>query len=751
MTGSGKTGLGIALIEEAALDGIPVIVIDPKGDMGNLLLTFPQLHGTDFLPWVNHDDALRSGKSVEQFAADEAQRWSDGLAAWDQDGQRIERLQSAAEFALYTPGSSAGTPVSVLSSFAAPATDDPELRAEQAQTAVSGLLTLAGIDSDPLKSREHILLSLILISAWEAGESPDLATLIQRVQQPPLQRVGVMELDSFFPAKDRFGFAMALNSLIAAPGFAVWTQGSPLDIGSILRNPSGQPRVSVFTISHLDDRQRMFFVSLLLSAVVGWMRSQSGTSSLRALLYMDEIFGFFPPVANPPSKAPLLTLLKQARAHGLGVVLSTQNPVDLDYKGLGNIGTWWLGRLQTERDKARLLDGLESSGSSLDRAQVDKALSGLRKRCFLMRNVHDKDLCMFETRWVMSYLRGPLSREDIRRLSSSAVSGNPNPEDADVIPAGSSQKSQPRTEQSAVVNESLPPVLPPDIPQHFLQAAEGEIVRPYIYATVELRYSDSKLKVEHISNAQYLAPLLTGPVPLSWENAERSNIRLSALLDSAPSGVSFAALPGAAVRKTSYTSWASDLARWLRANEALELMHCPRTRQNSQPDESERDFRVRLQQALREQRDTALTALRSKYGTRQAALEERLRKAQQAVQREQEQARGQKLQTAISVGSTLVGALLGRKAISASTIGKATTAARGAGRAAKELGDVARAQETVAALQEQLIALDIELEQEAARLPDPQSALHEPLETIQLLPKRGDVKVALLTLLWLPD
>jgi hypothetical protein len=340
MTGSGKTGLGIAAIEEAAIDGVPVIVIDPKGDLTNLLLTFPELRPEDFAPWINEDEARRAGKSPDEFAADQAAVWKKGLAEWGEDGSRIQRLRDAADFTLYTPGSTAGIPVSVLTSLERPASGDSELWRERVPTVVSSLLALVGVAAEPLKSREHILLSTILLSAWEAGESLDFASLIERVQHPPFAHVGVIDTDAFFPPQDRFALAMSINGLIASPGFDVWTEGDPLDVSAFLRSNGGKPRVSIFSIAHLDDGQRMFFVSLLLNAIAGWMRSQSGTSSLRAMVYMDEIFGFFPPVANPPSKGPLLTLLKQGRAAGVGVVLATQNPVDLDYKGLSNIGTW---------------------------------------------------------------------------------------------------------------------------------------------------------------------------------------------------------------------------------------------------------------------------------------------------------------------------------------------------------------------------------------------------------------------------
>src|SRR5215216_2794471 len=425
MTGSGKTGLCITLLEEAAIDGIPAIIIDPKGDLSNLLLTFPNLVPEDFRPWVEERDP-----------AQEANFWKEGLAKWGQDDERIKRLRDAADFRIYTPGSNAGLPVSILKSFVAPPESirqDNESLSERINTTVTGLLGLIGVDADPVRSREHILLSNILQQEWSNGRDLDIATLIQKVQTPAIAKIGVMDLDSFYPAEDRFQLAMALNNLLASPSFASWMEGEPLDVQQFLYTPTGKPRLSIFSIAHLADAERMFFVSLLLNQVLGWVRAQSGTTSLRAILYMDEIFGYFPPVANPPSKLPLLTLLKQARAFGLGVVLATQNPVDLDYKGLSNTGTWFIGRLQTERDQARVLDALEgtSGGAPFDRGTAERTIAGLGKRIFLMHNVHDQGPITFESRWTLSYLRGPLTREQIkqltpaRELAASAVHDTP--------------------------------------------------------------------------------------------------------------------------------------------------------------------------------------------------------------------------------------------------------------------------------------------------------------------------------------
>jgi hypothetical protein len=423
MTGSGKTGLCIDLIEEAAIDGVPAIAIDPKGDLTNLLLTFPDLRPEDFRPWINEEDAARKSVSPDEYARQQAELWRTGLESWGQDGERIRRLKSAADFAIYTPGSTAGIPVSIVRSFSAPPAalrEDAELFRERVATTATSLLALVGIAADPVKSREHILLSTLFIAAWTAGQDLDLETLVNQIQKPPMGRIGALDLERFYSAKDREDLALRINGLIAAPGFAGWLQGEPLDIGAFCRSPTGKPRVSIFSIAHLSDAERMFFVALLLNEIYGWVRTQSGTTSLRALLYMDEIFGYFPPVAEPASKRPMLNLLKQARAFGLGVVLATQNPVDLDYKGLANTGTWFLGRLQTDRDKQRVLEGLEGAAAaqsaSFDRRSMGELLAGLTSRVFLMNNVHEDAPVVLESRWAMSYLRGPLTREQIKVL-----------------------------------------------------------------------------------------------------------------------------------------------------------------------------------------------------------------------------------------------------------------------------------------------------------------------------------------------
>ncbi|MDQ2869850.1 MAG: ATP-binding protein [Acidobacteriota bacterium] len=761
MTGSGKTGLCISLIEEAAIDGIPAILIDPKGDLGNLLLTFPELRPEDFRPWINEEDAGRKGISPDELAKQQAELWKSGLAGWGEDGARIAKLKSAADFSIYTPGSTAGLPVSILKSFEAPneaTRSDGELLGERVGTTATGLLALLGIEADPIQSREHILLSTILEAAWKKGEDLDLAALIGQIQKPPVARIGVLAVDSFFPAKDRFALAMKLNNLLAAPAFAAWLEGEPLDVGALLRTPQGKPRISIFSISHLSDAERMFFVTMLLNETVGWMRGQSGTTSLRAIVYMDEIAGYFPPVATPPSKAPLLTLLKQGRAFGLGVVLATQNPVDLDYKGLSNAGTWFLGRLQTERDKARVLEGLEGvaagGGPKIDRGAMEQTLAGLKSRVFVMNDVHEDAPVVFESRWAMSYLRGPLTRGQIKTLmdprkatgseASAPVEESASPSkkaaDRDVRPGNASSER---------------PLLPPSIPQYFLpvrgRAGSAVVYRPMALGAAEVRYSDAKSGAESREDVLVLAPITDGPEPLRWDDAEPADFALADLERDAMAGATFEAPPAPAAAPKNWEAWSRDFAASLFRTRRMELFRSPSTSEVSRPGETERDFRTRLQQKAREERDAVAESLRARYASRVAALEERKRRAEQAVMREKEEATSSGIQTAISVGATVLGALLGRKAISATNIGRATTAARGAGRTMKQAGDIGRAKENVSAIEAEMAQLEGELQTELAQRAAATDPLTEKFEPLTLRPKKSDVSLKLVALAWSPS
>lgn len=751
MTGSGKTGLGIGLIEEAAIDGIPVIAIDPKGDLGNILLTFPRLSAEDFSPWVDADEARRAGQATEAFAAAEAAKWSKGLAEWGQDSARIERLRASADFALYTPGSSAGRPLSIVKSFAAPdpeIVNDRDLMQDRVSTAATSVLTLAGVDAEPMRSREHTLISTLFSESWRAGRDLDLAALITQIQTPPIAKVGVVDLESFFPSKDRFALAMQINQLLAAPGFGAWLEGEPLDVDRLFYGENGRPRVSVISIAHLDDQERMFFVSLLLNEIVGWMRSQRGTSSLRALVYFDEIFGFLPPVANPPSKAPLLTILKQARAFGLGLTVATQNPVDLDYKALANAGTWMLGRLQTDRDKARVLDGLEGAASSLgaglDRSEMDRLLSSLGKRQFILHNVHERQPVVFETRWTLSYLRGPLGREEVKRLSS--VPKVPNVPEVPKAGAGTIAPTSGTPGTSSTLG--TPPLLDPSIQQLFVPGATSYV--PMLLGVARVSYSDAKLSLDDTRNVSVVTAITDGAVAVDWDRAEIADFTVDYLLKAPPTGATFAGVPAAAAKPKNYATWEKDFAQWLARSQSIELFKSARAKAVSALDESERDFRIRLQSDAREARDGALAKVREKYASRLTQIQDRIRRAEQAVQVQSEQATGARMGAAVSIGATIFGALLGRKAISASSLGRATTAARGMSRVGKESQDVSRATENVTALRAQETDLQAKMQEDLQAVTADWDLSNEPFERVLVKPKRGGVSVQLVSLVWVP-
>jgi hypothetical protein len=752
MTGSGKTGLCICLLEEAALDGVPSIIIDPKGDITNLLLTFPELRKEDFAPWINGEDAAKKGLSADEYAAKQADVWKNGLASWGEDGARIKRLRDACDFTIYTPGSNAGLPVSILKSFAAPPPEiiaDEEMLQGQVNTTVTSLLGLIGIEGDPIRSREHILMSTILSEAWRKGAGLDLAGLIQQIQSPPLKRIGVLELESFYPSKERFALAMQLNNLLAAPGFKLWMEGEPLDVHSFLYGPNGKPRVSIFSIAHLSDAERMFFVSLLLNHVVGWMRTQSGTTSLRAILYIDEVFGYLPPVANPPSKLPLLTLMKQARAFGVGVTLVTQNPVDLDYKSLSNTGTWFIGRLQTDRDKLRILDALEGvaagTATKFDRGAMDQIIAGLGNRVFLMHNVNDNAPVVFTTRWAMSYLRGPLTRDQIKALMDPMKSTRRpiRPVEASIVTPPAEQASIGTATQG-----SQRPVLPSQIPQYFLPTGQQKaplVYRPMLLGVSQVRFSDAKTKVDENKDLYFLAPITSDPMPVNWETAKRADLKMSDLASAPLDSARYSDLPSAASVPKNYTTWQKDLVDWLVRSQRIDLLHSPSLDQYSKVGESESDFRIRMQLATRELSDQKMEKLRNKYAPKYAALDERIRKAEMAVDREQDQVKRQKYQEAASIGSTLLNAFVGRKVSSS-----ASKTASDYQRVQKEKKDVELAGENLDALRKQRKQLEEDFQAEVKMMGEKTNASTEKLETVSIMTTRANISVKLFALVWSP-
>jgi hypothetical protein len=779
MTGSGKTGLGIIVLEEAALDGIPSIVIDPKGDMTNLLLTFPGLSSEDFLPWVNEDDARRKGMEPLAFAAAQAASWQKGLEATGQSGERVRALKEAADFVIYTPGSSAGRPVSILDSFKAPDLswdDDAEALRDKISGVVSALLALVKIEADPMRSREHILLSNIFETAWRSGEDIALDQIIAYIQNPPFSKLGVMPVDTFYPEKDRMGLAMLLNGLIASPSFAAWTQGDPLDVGTLLRTQAGKPKVSVVYIAHLSDEERQFFVTLLLEQVISWMRAQSGTTSLRALLYMDEVFGYLPPTSNPPSKQPMLALLKQARAFGLGLVLSTQNPVDLDYKALTNAGTWFIGRMQADRDKQRLLDGLEgvqTGSGTFSRGDFDRMISSMQSRVFILHSVHKDRPTIMTTRWAMSYLRGPLTLAQVRRLSAQ----QPGPAAASPsgsVPAKAVGKAAPAGTGAAAPSlapstsgySSVPPQLPSEVEQVYLpiqvefesalaswtkekgvsartkEPPQASLVyTPGLAGLTTVYFAHAVSRQNWQEQAAYLLPAegdnldwSTGRVTLEARDLGRSPMQ----------GALFADLPrdlGTAKKLAALRQRFEDYLFTVTST----LFYNPNLKLYSQPGETDEAFRRRCRQAAEKARDAELAKLVAGTKKKLEALETKLEREERELALDKDKLSGRKGEELLSGAETLIGLFAGRKKTSA-----LSSASRRRRMTKEAKASVEESEEAIKDLEAQMAALEEQVKQEEADLTAKWQELMDQVQEVEVRPRRTDVRVDRFALAWIP-
>ncbi len=755
MTGSGKTGLCISLLEEAAMDGIPAIVIDPKGDISNLLLTFPEMTSDNFRPWINEDDAARKGLSPDEHAQSQADFWKKGLESWGQSPERVRQFREKCDLTVYTPGSNAGLPVSILSSLDVPESEvleDAEALSERIESTVSSLLSLVGITADPIQCSEHILLSNIFSSAWRSGTGVTLETLVTHIQVPPFDKIGVMDLETVIPEKNRKALATKMNNLLASPGFSVWLQGEALDIKRMLHTPEGKPRITIFSIAHLGDSERMFFVSLLLNQMLGWMRTQTGTTSLRALLYMDEIYGYLPPTAMPPSKKPMLTMLKQARAFGLGILLATQNPVDLDYKALSNIGTWWLGRLQTERDKARVLDGLEGvaaeGGGRFNRGAMEQLLAGLGARIFLMNNVHDDAQTIFQVRWTMSYLRGPLARTQIKKLMDprrKTVEASPLSENIPLPSGMAAPKAAPIDPRR--------PRLPKGASEFFLPAGPG--VAPaeinYVPAVIrvgEVRYSDPKRGVSGTEIITILNKIDTQSGNVAWDqDLELPNGLHFNQLGREPvaAGTAFTNLPQNLLETKFWTDLEKELVDELYGKGSLTIFKSPLTGSYSQVGESEGDFRARLVHGAHELRDQKVAEMRVKYQKKMAVIEGQIEKAMDVLADQKAQSSRAKLDTVIRIGGTILGAIMGRGVSS-----RASSSMTGASRALKETRDVGRSEEKVGTLQEELNTLEQECEKEVEILKAAMDPLKEVLEQTHITPLKKNCSAKAVGVVWMP-
>ena len=758
MTGSGKTGLGIGLIEEAAMDNIPVIVIDPKGDMGNLMLAFPELRPEDFLPWVDPSEAEARGITPYELSKKTASLWRKGLKEWGQGPSRISRFLSKAERRIYTPGALAGTPVSILGNFAPPGRqilDDVDTLNSLIDSTVTGLLALCGQNIKPL-SREHLLLSSLFLHFWRRGQALTLESLIGNIINPPFERLGILPLETIFPSRDRMELAMAFNTVLASPGFSAWLQGEPLDISRFLYNQEGRPKISIFTLSHLTENERQFFVTILLNRFLNWLRRQQGTSNLRVLLYMDEISGYFPPVVTPPTKRPMLLLLKQARAFGAGIVLSTQNPVDLDYKGLSNIGTWFIGRLQTRQDQDRVIDGLKSASSkALEEAKIRNILSALPKRTFFMRSVHLERPVIFQTRWVMSYLRGPLTLKNIKELTKrSSIEttfderGYESSKKVDVhgqIPESFSARNV-RAKAAPSV-----PVLSGSIPQYYLVPpilTDKFILEPYLVATGKVRFFNSRRNIDLVQKKSIQLFLDDSFKEPDWSLSEPFESEIDDLSKTPPANSVYSGLPESILSARNLNPFLRSLRDYLYHNSHMELFRVKRLKLESKIGQDMEEFRQEVIDHLKNKRAEAIERIEARYKKQFQRLEARLNKALARLDREKEDVSQRGVDTVVSFGVAILGALFGRKTLSATTAYRTGRGIRNASRMMREKEDVKRAEEEIARLREKMDELQDDLHQEIEKISERFSIDNYEIESFYITPRRNDIFDTRVFLLW---
>ena len=791
MTGSGKTGLCIGLLEEAALNGIPALMIDPKGDMTNTLLHFPDLLPADFKPWVNADQARRDGKTIDQAAAEAAQLWKKGLADWEIGPERLLALKNAAHFAIYTPGSDAGIPVSILATLKAPAIpweSNREILREKISGTVTALLGLVGMqDIDPVRSREHILLSNIFEHAWSRGVDLDLSELILQTQNPPFPKLGVFDVNTFFSEKDRFELAMMLNNILAAPAFQTWIEGQPLDIPSLLYGADGRPRHCVFYLAHLGDAERMFFITLLYSAVETWMRTQTGTPSLRAIVYFDEIFGYVPPVSNPPSKQPILRMLKQARAFGVGQILVTQNPVDVDYKGLSNAGTWMIGKLQTDQDKQRLLDGLESAmAGGLDRSQYDRLISTLGKRVFLLHNVHAKQPLLFQTRWAMNYLTGPLTRTQIPALNAlvgasltpaaaQPAVAKPPLDQLQPVPVTPQSDTQPipvaPVPAPASARKAVPaqgsttrPAVPAGIAEYFLPnnltftqafeaagraypaeaSSQGLLYRPVLLAQASVRFLNRKYNLDFELQKTALVPEPDRRGLVRWDDHLIHPIDARKLTSPSDPRARFSTLEAPLTEAKVLTALQKDFVDWVYRNGTVTVRANETLKQYAGSQVSAADFRKQCAEAARLGRDAELRKVNTSFETKLRTLKDKLKREERELKQDEAELTQRKWEegsTHLENVASLIGFGSKRRLTTSVTRRRLTAQAK---------ADVEESEEAIDEFEKQLAALEAE---KAAALEEVNQRWGETanqITEISLAPLKKDILLDFYGVAWMP-
>ena len=745
MTGSGKTGLGISLLEEAAIDNIPSIIIDPKGDMGNLLLTFPNLQGSDFEPWIEEQDAINNGVTLKEHAQNTANLWKKGIEGDFQNIQRIEKLKNAADFTIYTPGSNAGVQISILSSFKAPSREvleDNDLLVSLINSTVSSILSLIEEKNDSI-SKESILISSIFMNYYSAGKDLNLEQLISLIVTPPFEKVGIFDLETFFAQDDRLKLALKLNTIIANPSFKSWIEGETLDISNLLYDENGKAKVSIFSIAHLNDSQRMFFVSLLLNQMVSWMRRQEGTSSLKALLYMDEIFGYFPPSANPPSKQPMLTLLKQARSFGVGIILSTQNPVDIDYKGLANIGTWFIGRLQTKQDKEKVIDGLSSaSEGNLDKNEVMNLISNLEKRTFILKNINEDGIKVLKTRWALSYLKGPISKDDIKKLMINKI----NQSNSKVI-ENDLEKEIPKL-HIPKAEQSLKPIITSNINQKYLYTSQNNsyYLQPYLTFSCNIHFINTAKAIDLETTQAFKIYLDENMKDIDFE--EKEQLENASFEEKERANSSYYTLPIFVQNEKEIKSIEKDFSDYIYRDTKLTLYKNDALKIVSKQDETLSDFKIRLQDRLNEKIDEEVEKLQIKFQKSNDSIEDKLSNLYEKLEREEQQSSATTTDTLISIGTSLLGAFFGKSALTKTNIGKVASSAKGASRILKERNDIKYVEADILQLQEEQKTLQKILEDEIKKINTSNLSSNYEIEEIFIKPKRSDIYNIKLELLW---
>jgi hypothetical protein len=755
MTGSGKTGLSMILLEEALLQGVPVLVIDPKGDMGNLALTFPDFSPGAFEPWIDPVLAGREGVTVTEKAAATAAMWQKGLESWEIDTERMHRLKAAADVTVYTPGSTTGVPLNIIGSMDSPGAElDPESLQDEIDSLASSLLGLVGVDSDPMSGREHILLSNLFQHAWTAGRNLDLGGLIAQIQEPPMRKLGVIELESFFPAADRMKLALKINGLAASPSFAGWTAGPPLDIDELLYDTDGKPRAAVVSIAHLNDEERQFVVTLLLSKMITWMRAQPGTGELRALVYMDEVFGFAPPTATPPSKKPILTILKQARAFGLGMVLATQNPVDLDYKAMSNAGTWMVGRLQTERDKARLLEGLESVSGDTDLDVLDATISGLDKREFLLHSTRQGAPVTFTTRWAMSYLAGPLTRDQIGRLAALSPAAKIGPEPASAPTAPVPDEVVLADDVSAV----MPDVADGVVVRYLDPAASwadsvgavpgGTVLTPALVTRVSLLFDETKADLRHEAEWEaVIHPLGDTADPdqaISVDYDDRD------LREEPPAGATYQLTDAPIHTKTFFTKATTAIRNHVYRSQTLDLFQNSELKAFSRIGESREEFAARCAELADAAVDAEVDKLRASLAKKVDRVQTAIATAEDRVREASESAQGRRGDEFVSAAGDLLGGLLGGKKSTRSILGglRRASSKRNQRNSAQER--VATAENRLAEKLDELEALEAELADSLFEIQDAWEDKVDMIEEFAVALEKTDITVDDVVLVWIP-